>query len=273
VVVKSRDPLEAVMSLGASKRVVGVVAVPCAARVALIEVDMLRWTHELRLAINERLALQYEIEVEKPKAEEPKAPEPEPEPPKVEEAKPVVKAAEPPPKAAAAPPPPPAAAQAGAVVTAPPDNEPVDFTNTFATGNADQYAGGVTQAGGTSTTAVTNRNAQATGTPGGTGTAPAPQKAVVGPDRSRAAGSVSTDWACPFPAEADTEQIDEMKVSIEATIGADGRVLSARFVKDPGYGFGRAAVQCAQRQKFNAALDHDGNAVTSTRTFNVSFTR
>ena len=67
-----------------------------------------------------------------------------------------------------------------------------------------------------------------------------------------------------------------MTVSIEATVGADGRVASAHFLSDPGYGFGRAAVQCALRQgpdTFSVALDHDGHPITATRKFNVHFTR
>src|SRR5207244_7601202 len=131
------------------------------------------------------LAATYEVDVEKPKPPEPPPEEPKPEPKEPEAAK----APEPPPKEApkdSTPPPPPAAAQAAAVVTAPPDNEPVDFTNSFVTGNGETFAGGVTQAGGTSTTAVYDRHAQAGGVPGGTGTAHAPPK-PAGPDLSRKA--------------------------------------------------------------------------------------
>ena len=236
-----------------------------AARVAMIQTDLLAWTHALRLAINDRLAATYDIEVEKP----PPPPEPPPEAPKPEE-----KAPPPPAPKETAPPPPPAAAQAGKVITQEPDDTPVDFTNSFVTGTADTYAGGVTQATGTSSTAVYNRNAQVGGVPGGTGTKLAPPTPVV--DRSRPLSVANADWHCDFPPEADSEQIDEMQVPTEVSVSASGHVTSARAVKDPGYGFARAAVQCALRQgpsSFNLAYDKDGTPIAGERRFNVHFTR
>ena len=161
------------------------------------------------------------------------------------------------------------------MLTQQPDNGPVDFTNTFVTGAGDSYAGGVTQATGTSTTAVYDRHAQAGGVPGGTGTKPAPP-APPSVDRSRKLSVASADWHCDFPPEADSEQIDEMVVPTEVTVNAQGRVTAAHATKDPGYGFARAAVQCALKQgpsSFNLGLDHDGYPVPGTRTLNVHFTR
>jgi len=283
VVLPTRDPLSAVMDLG--KRaptaiVVGVLIAlmahgTAAARVAFIAVDLLQWERGLRLALNDRLASTYEIEVAKPK---------EPEPPPKEEPKEEPKEPEPPPKAPppapkeATPPPPPAAAQAGAVLTQQPDpNEPVDFTNSFVTGNGAAFAGGVTQQGGTSATAVYNRHATAQGTPGGTGTAPAPPAPAV--DRTRALSLTGTsDWNCGdlFPSEADSEQINDMYVTVEVTVNGEGRVTSARPVNDPGHGFGRAGVQCAKRQgrdMFNVALDQNGNPIEAKKSFRIHFTR
>jgi protein TonB len=274
LVASSRDPLARVIDLGDRHFVAALGALllalllhgSAAARVALIQTDLLAWTHQLRLAINEKLAATYDIDVEKPK------PPPEPEPkeePKEEKAPPPLKA----PKDTA-PPPPPAAAQAGAVLTQQPDDAPVDFTNSFVTGNSSSYAGGVTQTNGTSASAVRNLNAQAGGVPGGTGTKPSPAVAAV--DRSRALHLSSDAWRCDFPPEADAEQIDSMKVLIELTVTAGGRVTNARVLKDPGYGFGRAAVQCALHQSpnaFDVGLDRDGNPITMTKSFNVNFTR
>jgi protein TonB len=240
-----------------------------AARVAMIHTELLAWTRALRFEINEKLASTYDIDVEKPKP-----PEPPPEikePPKEEKA--------PPPPVAApkdkAPPPPPAAAQAGAVLTQKPDDTPVDFTNSIVTGNAETYAGGVTQATGTSTSAVYDRNAQAGGVPGGTGTKPAPP-APTTPDRSRGLHVSNTNWHCDFPPEADAEQIDQMEVATEVSISATGKVLDAHVLKDPGYGFARAAVQCALRQggtMFDLALDRDGNPIASKLSLKVHFNR
>ncbi len=271
-----RDPLARVSELGVEKHVAaGVLALllallahgTAAARIAMIHTELLAWTREIRFAINEKLASTYDIEVEKPKPVE-TPPEPKEEP-KEEKA--------PPPRAPkdTAPPPPPAAAQAGKVMTQAPDDQPVDFTNSFVTGNAETYAGGVTQTNGTSATAVRNLNAQAGGVPGGTGTKPAPPGPAVA-DRSHRLSVVSSDWRCDFPPEADSEQIDEMTVPTEVTVSASGRVTAAHALRDPGYGFGRAAAQCALRQgasAFDLERDHDGNPIPGTKIFNVHFTR
>jgi protein TonB len=277
VAVPARDPLARVSDLGVDKHFAAAAIAlflaliahgTAAARIAMIHTELLAWTHEIRLAINEKLASTYDIEVEKPKPAEP-PPEPKEEP-KEEKA--------PPPRTApkdTAPPPPPAAAQAGKVLTQAPDDTPVDFTNSFVTGNAETYAGGVTQANGTSTKAVRDLNAQAGGVPGGTGTKPAPPVAT-GPDRSRSLSVSNTDWHCDFPPEADSEQIDEMVVPTEVSVSASGRVTNARALKDPGYGFARAAVQCALRQgasSFDLALDRDGNPIPAQRVLSVHFTR
>jgi protein TonB len=273
---RSRDPLARVNALGMEKHVtIATWALllalffhgTAAARVALINSELIAWSHGLRQAINDRLALTYDIDVEKPK--------PPPEPPKEEKEPPKEEKAPPPAPKSAPPPPPPAAAQAGAVLTQKPDDSPVDFTNSFVTGNADTYAGGVTQATGTSKVAVRDLNAQPGGVPGGTGTKPAPP----GPpalDRSRGLSVSNTQWNCEFPPEADSEQIDQMRVLVEVTVSASGRVTNARALKDPGYGFARAAVQCALRQgasTFDVALDRDGNPIAATKSFNVHFDR
>jgi protein TonB len=282
LVVPTRDPLSRVMDLGKKTPTfiaVGVLLAllvhgTAAARVAFIAVDLLHWERGLRMQISERLASTYEIDVAKPKEPEP----PPPEEVKKDEPKEEPKAPPPPaPKENAPPPPPPAAAQAGAVLTKEPDpNEPVDFTNTFVSGSGATFAGGVTQAGGTSTQAVYNRNATAQGVPGGTGTAPAPP-APPAPDRSRPLRvSGSKDWSCSdlFPAEADSE--DEMLVETEVTVGPDGRVKDVRVLRDPGNGFGRAAIQCARRQSpdaFEVALDRDGNPILGKKNVRIRFTR
>jgi protein TonB len=274
----SREPLADVMKLGRERHTFAVVMAVlfalfvhgiAGARLAMINVDLLTWTHALRLAIGDKLAATYDIEIEKPK---PAPPPPPPEEPK-EEPKEAPKA--PPPKANEPPPPPPAAAQAGKVLTQEPDpSAPVDFTNTFVVGSGDQYAGGVTQAAGTSTSAVYNRYAQAGGVAGGTGTKPSAATTVV--DRSRALSVRSKDWHCDFPPEADSEQIDEMVVPTEVSVSAEGRVTNARATKDPGFGFARAAMQCALRQSgsaFDLALDRDGTPIAGTRVLLVHFSR
>jgi protein TonB len=244
-----------------------------AASAAALFSEIFAWNRTVRELVMFKLAQSYEIEVDKEKEKE-KEPDPPPPEEKPEEPKPVLlKQATPPPEA---PPQPPAAAEAAKVLTADPDpNDPVDMTNTIVQGNADKYAGGVSANNGTSKTAVTNPGAQATGVPGGTGTAAAPPPAPK-VDRSRKAGLLgSSDWTdCPFPAEADAEQIDQAFVLIQVRVKPDGSPETVTVVQDPGHGFGREARKCAMRKKFTPALDIDGNAIPAvTNPFRVRFER
>jgi protein TonB len=229
--------------------------------------ELFNWAREMenRVAIN--LTETIDIETEKPKP----PPPPEPPPPEEEKAKPI----EPPIQKDVPPPPPPEAAQAGKVLTQEPDpNAPVDFTGDgFVTGTGESYAGGSTQAGGKGTHPVYNPNGRATGVPNGTG-APAPT-VQTGPDRSRAAGRAGADeWHCDFPPEADAEQIDEAYVTLQVVVGPDARPKKVTVLQDPGHGFGRMAYQCAQRESYNAAYDHDGNPIEAeTKPIRVHFQR
>src|SRR5690606_29656037 len=145
----------------------------------------------------------------------------------------------------------------------------------FVTGTG-VYRGGVTASTGTSKTAVRDRNARADGVVGGTGKKPAPP-APPKVDLSRELGIPADLQArlrtCPFPPEADVEQINQMKVSLMVTVGADGRLQSASVLNDPGFGFGRQAYRCLMRfgkaTRFPEARDSSGKPIpASTR---VSF--
>lgn len=273
------DPLASVLSMGPRVPVSVLLAftivfhagVAGAATAAALFNEIFAWNRAIRDAVTFKLAQSYEVEVEKEKEKE-KEKEPPP-PEEKEEPKPVIKEATPPPDQ---PPQPPAAAEAAKVLTADPDpNEPVDMTNTIVQGNADKYAGGQSANNGTSKTAVNNLNAQPNGVPGGTGTAPAPPPPPK-VDRSRKAGLLgSSDWTdCPFPAEADAEQIDQAFVLIQVRVKPDGNPETVTVVQDPGHGFGREARKCAMRKKFTSALDADGNAIpATTNPFRVRFER
>ncbi len=204
------------------------------------------------------------------------APPPPPPPPQTAEPEPKA----PPPPAAhvtphEAPPPPPTPAQAAKVLTQEPKpEEPVDLTgNTFVTGNADAYAGGFTASNGTNTNAV-HTMPSPTGVPGGTGApqAPPPPPKV---DRSRTASlGGGGEWNCPFPAEADTAQVDEAYVTLQVDVRADGSPTAVRVLSDPGNGFGREARRCAMGKRYSTALDVDGNPIEgTTRPFRVHFSR
>jgi protein TonB len=194
------------------------------------------------------------------------APPPPPAPAPTPEAKPEPA---PPPRAIPheAPPPPPA--QAGKVLTRDPDpNEPVDLTgDSIVTGNAEAYVGGVTAANGTGKVPVRSMTtASAEPSPGG-----GPPK---GPNLSRPARLAGgSEWKCPFPDEAETEQVDEAYVLVQVDIKPDGAPANVQILRDPGHGFARMARSCALNQAFDAALDHDGHPVLTTRKFNVHFFR
>jgi protein TonB len=224
--------------------------------------SVVAWIH----AVHERsAAMPDEIDVMKDEAPPP-PPRPEPEVKPEPAAPSVVHPRE-------APPPPPA--QAAKVLTQEPDpNEPVDLTgNVIVQGNADAYAGGFTSANGTNASAV-HVAAAPTGVAGGTGVPkPAPQAAS---DCSRRAslGGRMLDWACPFPPEADTAQIDEADVVLQVDVRPDGTPASVRIVTDPGNGFGREARRCALGKHYASALDHDCNSIPgTTRAFPVHFRR
>jgi len=272
------DPLLPVQSLGrkglrigATLGIVGTLTLhgAPAADAATSLGDLRSFAGHVLQTVHDRLRGEIDLDEQPPP---PPPPPPEPEPPKEEVA---------PPKAVAhnePPPPPPAPAQAGKVLTQEPDpNEPVDLTGDgFVTGNADSFAGGVTHAAGTATTAVRSVNAVPSGVPGGRGTAPAPAAPAVVEDRSRPAmPDMSIGWKdCGFPAEAEIDGIDNATVSIMVTVSAEGRAKSVSVTKDPGHGFGKQARDCAFRKPFVVGLDAAGQPTTKTTPpFVVRFTR
>ena len=269
------DPMERILAMEERSSsttfiAVGIVAIllhfVVAAQALTMSIELHTWARMVRERVAGGLQDLYEVELAKP-------PEP-PAPPPPEEAKADKPAPPPPSKAAEPPPPPPAAAQAGKILTQEPDpNEPVDLTAGFVSGNSEAYAGGVTQAAGTSKTAVNNLNARANGVPGGTGV-PSPVAAAPAVDKSRPAGLLgSSDWNCPWPAEADSEQIDQALVTVAITVGPDGKPLKVDVVKDPGHNFGLEARRCAMRERYQTALDASGNPVTQTKQFKIRFDR
>jgi periplasmic protein TonB len=188
---------------------------------------------------------------------------PPPPPPVVEEPR-----APPPVKPASIQParrPPPA--QAGAILAQASDPEaPLDLTaESFVTGTAQAYAGGTTASAGTSPAAVQARDVD----PRSEAAAPS-----VEPDLSTAVALEDESWSCPWPPEADTEQVDEQTVIIRVVVAPDGKVEAAEVVSDPGGGFGAAATTCARQTRFTPARDRRGAPTRATSPpIRVRFTR
>ncbi|MGB1701112.1 MAG: energy transducer TonB, partial [Nannocystaceae bacterium] len=156
--------------------------------------------------------------------------------------------------------PPPAAA--GQVLTS--ADAPVDFGDqAFVVGTASAYAGGVTKALGTGTTAG-GRGATTPSAP------PAPPKK----SRSQSVRLEGSAWRCPWPSKALDADIYEQSVVLKVRVGSDGRARSVEVLEDPGLGFGDAARACAMKTRFTPALDREGDPVTATSPpIRVRFTR
>lgn len=268
------DPMSGVLSMGPRIPVALIIVLAVLVHVgeaaggvaAALRAQIGIWNRNVRDEVLAKLSQTYDIDVAKPQ-------ELPPEPPKVEQKEP-----EPPPPVAKVEhkeAPPPAPAEAARVLAQEPDpNEVVDMRDAIVMGTGNVYAGGITSSQGTSKTAVTNTAATATGVPGGTGTGNAPPPTRL--DRSRVAAlSGSSDWGdCPFPAEADAEQVDQAYVTLQVKVRSDGSPDSVSVVQDPGHGFGREARKCAMRKRFTSALDVDGNPIAGqTKPFRVHFTR
>jgi protein TonB len=118
------------------------------------------------------------------------------------------------------------------------------------------------------------RNASLAGVPGGKGTAGPVAPPPPAEDKSRLVQlSGSATWNCPFPPEADAEQIDQAVVGVQVTVLPDGSAKSASVVSDPGHGFGRMAKQCALARRYQPALDRSGAAILGSGLVNVRFSR
>ncbi|MBI4702709.1 MAG: hypothetical protein HY744_16425 [Deltaproteobacteria bacterium] len=237
--------------------------------------DMAAVAKRMRAELHEFLWSTYDVDlVRQRQAQKPTLPEPEPEP-------------LPPPKPVAPPKqeeeayerqePPPAPAQATEVLTRKEDgDEPVDLTDQgFVTGKGTGPGYGYVSAAGTAQAPTFDGHAQAGGTEGGKGAGAPEPPPKPRSNRSRPAGLAGGHaWDCPFPPEADAAQVDRAVAVIVVTVGPGGEPRSARVLSDPGYGFGRAARECALAQRFQPALDRDGNpALSTTPPIKVRFRR
>jgi periplasmic protein TonB len=160
-----------------------------------------------------------------------------------------------------------AVAQAATVVTQQPDpGAPLYLTgDVVVTGAAKQYAGGLTASAGTSRSVLPGKPSP--GTPG-------PALPSAAPDRSSPVSLESENWSCPWPPEADAQQVDEQRVMLRVIVDAQGVAEAVTVLFDPGHGFGPAAVACAKQTRFTPARNRSGEPVRSTSPpIRVRFTR
>ncbi|HVY38376.1 MAG TPA: ferric siderophore ABC transporter substrate-binding protein [Polyangia bacterium] len=202
---------------------------------------------ELAAQIHDAIAAQRSVDIKLPPPPPPPPPAPAPEAP-VATAAPAVAHNH---VRAVAHHAPAAPAQAGQIAAA--TEAPLDFTGSaFVVGSGSTYAGGASTAGGTSRTPATGAVA-----PGAHG-----DGQVAAHSRARPVSLDQASWNCPWPAEADARQVDQETVVIRVAVRPDGRVDRADVLDDPGFGFGRAARDCALSSRaFTPALDTSGAPV------------
>jgi periplasmic protein TonB len=119
-------------------------------------------------------------------------------------------------------------------------------------GNAENFVGGTTSSEGKNSVAVdvsaVDPNAKPTSNP---------QEV----NRAARVSLRTNNWNCPWPSEADAEQINEQFVVLRVVVDKSGSVISARVINEPGFGFGDAAKTCAMRTHFSPARDAQGDPV------------
>ena len=79
---------------------------------------------------------------------------------------------------------------------------------------------------------------------------------------------------CPFPAGADRARVHKADVELVVSVAPDGTPTAVRATSDPGYGFARAAAECAMRQRYLPARSDTGEPIAGETTrFRVWFSR
>jgi protein TonB len=204
------------------------------------------WSAEMAARIHEAIAMERAVEVTPPPPPTaPPPPTPAPEMPRI-----AVSRSSRTPRAQPARATPPA--QAGQLAAAAPAL--ADFTNmAFIVGSGTSYAGGTTTSRGTNRKAAIGAVAPETikGAP------------TSAPSRARSVLLDQSAWNCPWPAEADAEQVNEQTVVLQASVRADGRADNVAILNDPGFGFGAAARLCALRTRFEPARDGTGQPIVA----------
>jgi protein TonB len=255
------DPLDRILDIGGKKAVrimAGAIAATllfhgaAAARTAYIHAEVIAWTLHLDAVIDVKLAQQVDIETETPAAKHIVEEERRMDPVPVTHMDPQQQVV---------------AAKASQILAR--TDDVLDFSdNVFTVGNSERFSGGNTMSKGT------NDKPPETQKVAEKGVMQAPPPQIMAVDLSRTATLAgSGEWRCPFPSEADSDQVDEAAAIIEVIVNATGKAQSASILQDPGHGFGREARACAMRESYVPALDKAGSPVVSSKKFRVKFER
>lgn len=149
------------------------------------------------------------------------------------------------------------------------EREVLDLSNTVVVG------GGASHGGGRIDTNAKNAGfVRALGMPAGADVGVAPGRGQAQPGRAcspRLAGGAS--WSCPFPREADVDDVNQATVALRVSVNANGSVRDVSVSSEPGYGFGRAAKRCALTKHWAPGLDTTGRVIGTVAVVNVRFVR
>jgi protein TonB len=280
------DPLRDILRLGARRSqeglIVGVVlafALHVGALAAPLATlfEMAAYVEELHAELKDFFSTEYDVVVEEEKVAPPPEPAPEAPAPEPEPAAPLPNEPPPPEDDPYPEDKPPEAGEAPDVYTQEDDNVE-ELPGTWSIPDKDgstSLVPGYVAPKGKSKTAVRDRRARQNGRKGGTGSSGGNGNGNGRKSQARSATySGGSNWNCPFPPQADLEQIDRATATVVVSVGADGRAKGVQVVSDPGYGFGAMAKQCAMSQRYEPALDADGRRIGGTTPpINVRFRR
>lgn len=284
----ARDPWEALRRLGPRSSVLGLVpwlAMALLSHTGAYASDEMSLRHmrgavrTMHAELASYFALTVDVDVVEPDPTEDDAktaePEPEPEPEVKPEPDPAPRPVTPPPpsdkpepKDAASKEPygdaaPPAAAEAGDALT----KDDGDLTSwTMVDKNGSKVTGGgYTSAEGTAKHAVSDPRASGKGREGARGTQGDAEPGAKRVDKSRPPMPMSRNLSdCPFPPQADVQQVDRAVVDVTVSVDANGRPTGAVVSADPGFGFGTQARRCALSMRYEPAHGPDGEPVPGT---------
>lgn len=162
----------------------------------------------------------------------------------------------------------PPSGQSGDIIALDADTPAVDLTqNIFVTGGTTTVAGAASSGDGPRDLATSPPMAASQGSANANAN-------TVARTRARSVQLDARKWHCSWPKEADHQEINEQSVILRVTVSTSGRVLNSTLLRDPGDGFGQAALNCAHRTRFVPATNEDGVPIEATSPpIRVRFTR